>query len=269
MRNVGARVGTALSPGPRAGGGGGGDLATAGPPESCFLLIAGLFPRSSWRTGANNRGNTPARTKFLCSLCSSTIRCPPSLRKPDRRRLRPLLPAPRSPAAAPACRPPPTQAYGVVWKAVDKRTHATVAVKKCFDAFRNATDAQRTYREIMYLQELAGHENIIRLVNILRAENDRDIYLVFDFMGVWRGRGCGGSGPLHAVPLVVVVGVAHVTKFAAKSGHPTLPPARGHPRRARGVVVPLSRCFALGWGWGRAGGRCQCRAAFARCGAWL
>ncbi len=28
-----------------------------------FLLIAGLFPRSSWRTGANNRGNTPARTK--------------------------------------------------------------------------------------------------------------------------------------------------------------------------------------------------------------
>ena len=79
------------------------------------------------------------------------------------------------------------QAYGIVWKAVDKRTHATVAVKKCFDAFRNATDAQRTYREIMYLQELAGHENIIRLVNILRAENDRDIYLVFDFMGRFMG----------------------------------------------------------------------------------
>ena len=68
------------------------------------------------------------------------------------------------------------KAYGIVWKAVDKRTHTTVAVKKCFDAFRNATDAQRTYREIMYLQELAGHDNIIRLVNILRAENDRDIY---------------------------------------------------------------------------------------------
>ena len=27
-----------------------------------------------------------------------------------------------------------------------------VALKKCFDAFRNATDAQRTFREIMYLQ---------------------------------------------------------------------------------------------------------------------
>jgi len=29
---------------------------------------------------------------------------------------------------------------------------------------------------------LNGHENIIRLQNVIRAENDRDIYLVFDFM---------------------------------------------------------------------------------------
>ena len=43
-------------------------------------------------------------------------------------------------------------AYGVVWKAVEKRSRAVVALKKCFDAFRNATDAQRTFREIMYLQ---------------------------------------------------------------------------------------------------------------------
>ena len=27
-----------------------------------------------------------------------------------------------------------------------------VALKKCFDAFQNATDAQRTFREIMFLQ---------------------------------------------------------------------------------------------------------------------
>lgn len=44
------------------------------------------------------------------------------------------------------------QAYGIVWKAVDKRTRSVIALKKCFDAFRNATDAQRTFREIMYLQ---------------------------------------------------------------------------------------------------------------------
>ncbi|RLM96119.1 hypothetical protein BBO99_00004536 [Phytophthora kernoviae] len=73
-------------------------------------------------------------------------------------------------------------AYGIVWKAIDKNNRQVVALKKCFDAFRNATDAQRTFREIMYLQELHGHSNIIRLLNVVKADNDRDIYLVFDFM---------------------------------------------------------------------------------------
>jgi mitogen-activated protein kinase 15 len=50
-----------------------------------------------------------------------------------------------------------------VWKAIDKRTKEIVALKKNFDAFQNATDAQRTFREIIFLQELTGHENIIRL----------------------------------------------------------------------------------------------------------
>lgn len=81
------------------------------------------------------------------------------------------------------------QAYGVVWKAVDKKNGNLVALKKIFDAFQNATDAQvhspaggsipcsftalatsdvgfsylqRTFREIMFLQDLNNHENIIR-----------------------------------------------------------------------------------------------------------
>jgi len=73
-------------------------------------------------------------------------------------------------------------AYAVVFKAIDKKTKSIVAMKKIFDAFQNATDAQRTFREIMYLQALTGHENIIRLQNVLKAENDMDIYLVFDYM---------------------------------------------------------------------------------------
>lgn len=114
------------------------------------------------------------------------------------------------------------QAYGIVWKAIDKKTREVVALKKIFDAFQNATDAQvrlidwmrpdiatpaecaaaqcsvaacyqlqnscaiskeqlasqrrvisahmrncpmqRTFREIMFLQELNNHENIIRCV---------------------------------------------------------------------------------------------------------
>ncbi|KAH9523680.1 Mitogen-activated protein kinase 15 [Bulinus truncatus] len=73
-------------------------------------------------------------------------------------------------------------AYGIVWKAIDRRTGEVVAVKKIFDAFRNKTDAQRTFREIMFLQEFGDHPNIIKLHNVIKAENDKDIYLVFEFM---------------------------------------------------------------------------------------
>ena len=84
-------------------------------------------------------------------------------------------------------------------------------MKKIFDAFTNPTDAQRTYREIMFLQarvytsiptpndtyvlttmqctfilltlqEFSSHENVIQLLNVMRAHNDQDIYLVFEFM---------------------------------------------------------------------------------------
>lgn len=34
------------------------------------------------------------------------------------------------------------QAYGIVWKAIDKKTGEVMALKKIFDAFRNQTDAQ-------------------------------------------------------------------------------------------------------------------------------
>ena len=73
-------------------------------------------------------------------------------------------------------------AYGIVWKARNKKTGQVVALKKVYDAFQNSTDAQRTYREVMYLQHLNGHENIIRLLSIIRAFNNKDLYLVFDLM---------------------------------------------------------------------------------------
>lgn len=75
------------------------------------------------------------------------------------------------------------QAYGIVWKAVDRRSKETVAVKKIFDAFRNQTDAQRTFREIMFLLSFANHENIIQLIGLHKANNNQDIYLVFEYMG--------------------------------------------------------------------------------------
>lgn len=53
-------------------------------------------------------------------------------------------------------------AYGHVWKVADKRTRKIKALKKNFDAFNNSTDAQRTYREIMFLTELS-HPHVIKL----------------------------------------------------------------------------------------------------------
>ncbi|KAM6318968.1 mitogen-activated protein kinase 15 [Aegotheles albertisi] len=73
-------------------------------------------------------------------------------------------------------------AYGIVWRAVDRRTGEIVAVKKIYDAFRNRTDAQRTFREILFLQEFGEHPNIIKLLDVIPAQNDRDIYLIFESM---------------------------------------------------------------------------------------
>lgn len=72
-------------------------------------------------------------------------------------------------------------AYGIVWKARDKNTGKIVALKKIFRAFQNETDAQRTFREVMFLQQL-HHVNIVKLLNVLKAENEEDIYLVFEYL---------------------------------------------------------------------------------------
>lgn len=73
-------------------------------------------------------------------------------------------------------------AYGIVWRATDKSTGKSVAVKKIFDAFRNETDAQRTFREIMFLRAFRSHPNVVQLYSVHRAANDMDIYLSFEHM---------------------------------------------------------------------------------------
>jgi hypothetical protein len=48
------------------------------------------------------------------------------------------------------------QAYGIVWRAIDKKTRETVALKKIFDAFQNATDAQVGSRSYFFTDHLAS-----------------------------------------------------------------------------------------------------------------
>ena len=73
-------------------------------------------------------------------------------------------------------------AYGYVWKVRDKKDSKIYALKKIYDAFYNEVDAQRTYREVMYLRELKDHKNIIRLEEVIPAINNKDLYLVFECM---------------------------------------------------------------------------------------
>ena len=73
-------------------------------------------------------------------------------------------------------------AFGIVWKVIEKKTRRVMALKKCYDAFRSAEDGQATYREVIYLTEMAGHDNIVRLMQVIKGENNRDMYLVFEYM---------------------------------------------------------------------------------------
>lgn len=59
-------------------------------------------------------------------------------------------------------------------------TSRVFALKKIFDAFQHATDAQRTYREVTVLKQLE-HRNI-GLYELIKSQNDRDIYLLFEYM---------------------------------------------------------------------------------------
>ena len=68
-------------------------------------------------------------------------------------------------------------AYGHVWKVEEIKSKRTLALKKIFDAFQHATDAQRTYREVAVLQQLE-HPNIVKLYETIRAENNKDLYMV-------------------------------------------------------------------------------------------
>jgi len=73
-------------------------------------------------------------------------------------------------------------AYGVVWKAKQRKTGKIVALKKVFDAFQNETDSQRTFREVMYLKHLAGHRNVVKLLSVVKSYNKKDLYLVFEYL---------------------------------------------------------------------------------------
>ena len=63
------------------------------------------------------------------------------------------------------------QAYGIVWKAIDKKTRKTIALKKIFDAFQNSTDAQVKLRGRLQACMLPTEATAYLLLKILFHSN--------------------------------------------------------------------------------------------------
>ena len=73
--------------------------------------------------------------------------------------------------------------YGEVVLAVHIPTSKRVAIKKIDQLFSSVTDAKRQLREILLLKQLAGHRNIVKLLDILEPPNlstFETLYLVFE-----------------------------------------------------------------------------------------
>ena len=57
-------------------------------------------------------------------------------------------------------------ANGVVWKAIHKEKYKLCAIKKTSNAFKNAAEAQRIFREVEILSQIQGSENIVSFRDI-------------------------------------------------------------------------------------------------------
>lgn len=56
----------------------------------------------------------------------------------------------------------------------------------------------------MFLQELGDHDNIITLLNVMKAENNSDIYLIFEYMGQSLPRAINSSSSTNRTRLFLV-----------------------------------------------------------------
>lgn len=72
--------------------------------------------------------------------------------------------------------------HGTVYKCYDKVTNSYVAIKKTYETLTNKEDSLRVFREIKLYEHYRGHSNIIKLLNVVKGDNNRDVYLIFELM---------------------------------------------------------------------------------------
>lgn len=71
--------------------------------------------------------------------------------------------------------------FGHVWKVLEKSSGKVGAIKKIVSAFSTDTSAQQTFREISIMKKL-DHPNIIKLKEVIKPANKKDVYLLLDYM---------------------------------------------------------------------------------------
>ena len=62
------------------------------------------------------------------------------------------------------------------------KTNSVVTIKKICDPFKVSKDAKKAFCEIILLEKLGEHPNIIFLKNVIRSSDNRDLYLIFEFV---------------------------------------------------------------------------------------
>ncbi|KAE9285520.1 hypothetical protein PF008_g26895 [Phytophthora fragariae] len=72
--------------------------------------------------------------------------------------------------------------YGIVCAAKDRETGQCVAIKKVSPMTKRTVDAKHTLREVLLLQLLGKHPNVISVHNLSTNLKDDELYIVMDLM---------------------------------------------------------------------------------------
>ncbi|GAB9467125.1 hypothetical protein Gpo141_00004483 [Globisporangium polare] len=72
--------------------------------------------------------------------------------------------------------------YGIVCAAKDRETGLSMAIKKVSPMAKRTVDAKHTLREVLLLQLLGRHPNIISIHNLSTNLKDDELYIVMDLM---------------------------------------------------------------------------------------
>ncbi|KAJ8548637.1 hypothetical protein ON010_g11034 [Phytophthora cinnamomi] len=86
--------------------------------------------------------------------------------------------------------------YGIVCAAKDRETGQCVAIKKVSPMAKRTVDAKHTLREVLLLQLLGKHPNVISIHNLSTNLKDDELYIVMDLMDTDMHRVIQSSQPL-------------------------------------------------------------------------